>query len=1194
MRGTVRNSAKDSAEQKSMIALFSSRGRALLDKFRYSEEELAFLEKSDVPYAIYQFINKRVITVVLSQGFIDLFGYSDMPRQDVYDLMDNNMYRDTHPDDMAELGNAAYRFATEESSYDVIYRTMRDGQYRIIHAYGRHIFKEKNVRLAFVWYTDQGPYVENEKTRWNRADSVQNMLSKQLMERSHTSRMDHDYLTGLPTMTYFFDLAEVGCQEIREKGKIPVILYMDFVGMKAFNQKFGMEGGDRFLKVFSDRIIELFSHENCSRFSADHFCVFTDAESAKEKAEILIAENEEKEKGRYMPLRIGFYTYDDETISISGACDRAKIACDSMRRNYKSKIYPFDKEMLVEIEKKQFIIDNLDRAIRERQIEVYYQPIIRTANGKVCCEETLSRWKDPEKGVLSPGIFVPTLEETNSSYKLDLYVLENVLQKMKVQADNGLYVVPQSLNLSRSDFYACDIVEEIRRRVDESGIERDKVIIEITESALADDVEYMTEEIKRLKRLGFPVWMDDYGSGYSSPSLLQTIPFDLIKIDMLFVRQLEEEERSKIIVTEIARMALSLGMDTIAEGVETKEQADFLKDIGCTMLQGYYFCRPVSLEQLLERYRTNRQIGFENPAEAGYYAQLGRINLYNLSMEDSEDESLKNYFDTWPMIIVECKGEHMSVVRCNETFRSFIQENFPSTYGRTDFDVSEYPNRAGAYSLNAVFRCAKDGVRTIIDDRTSDGKNIQLLIRRAAINPVTGVAAVIVVVLSATEGTGEKNGLTYNYIARALSEDYIYLYFINMDTGEFTEYSPNGQNRDVSIERRGKDFFRESYEVAKDMIYKEDLEMFLQEFTKEKIEQGLQEHGTFTLTYRNMIDGTPVYVNMKIVKTRGKGNNVILGINNVDAQMRQQQALERIREEKMSFARIAALSGEIMAIYSVDPETDSYLQFESSEEYDTVGIVTQGEDFYGQTRINGQNVIFRDDQKLFFEQFTKENILRDIRKNGMFTISYRLMIQGKPLHMLLKAILLHENGEDKIIIGVINVDDEVRRKEEYALTISAMRAEANKDELTGVKRKNAYQNLEAQMNRQIKEENDLKFAIVVFDINELKRINDTMGHQAGDRYIMDGCEMICRTFKRSPVFRMGGDEFAVVAQGEDYENIDILMGMIAKLNHEHQLENQVVVAAGMARHQPGESVADVFRKADKKMYENKRSLKSDM
>ena len=233
------------------------------------------------------------------------------------------------------------------------------------------------------------------------------------------------------------------------------------------------------------------------------------------------------------------------------------------------------------------------------------------------------------------------------------------------------------------------------------------------------------------------------------------------------------------------------------------------------------------------------------------------------------------------------------MVRCNETFKGFIRKNFPTSCGKTDFEVHDYLNRAGTYSLKAVIRCAKDGVRAIIDDRTPDGKTIQLLIRRAAVNPVTGVAAVIVVVLATTEGSGEKNGLTYNYIARALSEDYIFLYFINMDTGDFTEYSPNGADRDVTIERRGKDFFKESYEVAKNMIYKEDLETFLQEFTKEKIEHGLRENGSFTLTYRHMMDGKPVYVNMKIVKTRGYGNNVILGINNVDAQMQQQQALER-------------------------------------------------------------------------------------------------------------------------------------------------------------------------------------------------------------------------------------------------------------------------------------------------------------
>jgi len=139
----------------------------LLEKYRYSEEEQAFLEKSSIPFAVYQFINKRVVTIALSKGVIELFGYTEMTVEDVYNLMDTNMYQDTHPDDLSTIGDAALSFATEDKVYDVIYRTRKNGNYRIIHAYGKHIFKENGVKLAFVWYADVGAYVDdgrNEKT----------------------------------------------------------------------------------------------------------------------------------------------------------------------------------------------------------------------------------------------------------------------------------------------------------------------------------------------------------------------------------------------------------------------------------------------------------------------------------------------------------------------------------------------------------------------------------------------------------------------------------------------------------------------------------------------------------------------------------------------------------------------------------------------------------------------------------------------------------------------------------------------------------------------------------------------------------------------------------------------------------------------------------------------------------------------
>lgn len=543
-----------------------------MEKYKYSDKEQELLEKSDFPFAIYQFINKRVVTIVLSKGFYELFGIENLSKEEAYNFMDNNMYRDVHPDDIALLGDEAYRFATEGGSYDVIYRSKKDGVYRIIHACGKHIYKENDVKLALIWYTDQGEFIDNGK---KEKDFVLNLVKRQLVERSFSNKYVYDYLTGLPAMSYFLELAEEGCNDIRSKGKIPAIIYTDYNGMKVYNQKYGLPEGDRLLKDFANKIIEIFSQENCSRFNADHFCIFTDEENAYKCTSMLVEYNKEKGYDSKMSLRIGIYVYDDENISISGACDRAKVACDSGRNNYADDIYIFDPKMMAAIEDKQYVVENIDRAIKEGWIRDYYQPIVRTANGKVCHEEVLARWVDPKEGILSPVAFIPALEETNTIYKLDLYILERALKKMEDQGQRGLHIVPVSVNLSRSDFYTCDIVEEIRKRVDSTSIPRSKIVIEITESIVANDIDYMIKQIKSFKELGFSVWMDDYGSGYSSPVILQNVPFDLIKIDMLFVRQLENNEKARIVLTETVRMAMALGLDTVAEGVETKEQAEF-------------------------------------------------------------------------------------------------------------------------------------------------------------------------------------------------------------------------------------------------------------------------------------------------------------------------------------------------------------------------------------------------------------------------------------------------------------------------------------------------------------------------------------------------------------------------------------------------------------------------------------------
>jgi diguanylate cyclase (GGDEF)-like protein len=468
-----------------------------------------------------------------------------------------------------------------------------------------------------------------------------------------------------------------------------------------------------------------------------------------------------------------------------------------------------------------------------------------------------------------------------------------------------------------------------------------------------------------------------------------------------------------------------------------------------------------------------------------------------------------------------------------------------------------------------------------------------MLLRRVAVNPVTGAAAVNVAILSVSDSPDDDTTLTYNYVARALSEDYIHLYFVNMDNGDYTEYSPDGVNRDMNVSTRGHDFFGLTASVAKNNVYQEDAEEFVKSFTPEKVEKSLKENGIFTLTYRVMMDGEPVYVSMKVVKVRNKGNNIIIGINNVDAQMKHEEALEKMREEQITYSRIIALSGDYMAIYTVNPETDEYTKYSSAGYYDSDDGETQGTDFFETSKKRAQIAIYPDDVDFFNRTFKKENILTQIKNKGMFTLNYRLMIGGKPIYTQLKATMVHENGVDNLLMGIVNIDEEVRREKAYESTILEAKEKANYDELTGVKNKHAYAEMEAKLNKKIKSGKNPEFAIAVFDINGLKQINDTLGHQAGDQFIKDGCDSICQIFKHSPVFRLGGDEFAIIVQGTDYDNVEILMESVAQSNRINKFERKVVIAAGMSRFEYDENVAAVFARADKNMYENKSTLKGE-
>ena len=891
------------------------------------------------------------------------------------------------------------------------------------------MFTDDGVRLAHVWYLDEGIYREG---RAQRRIELTESLSNALHENSMVKASQYDNLTGLPSMSYFFELAEAGRDRVRENGGTPVLLYVDFSGMKFFNTKYGFLEGDKLLLAFAKLLADTFGNEHSCRIGADHFAVQTEKSGLEDKLQKLLIECREMNEGKNLPVHIGVYVAESEQVHASVACDRAKMACTELNVRYETAVNYYSKDLSEDAAKRQYVIENIDRAIKEKWIQMYMQPIIRAVNERVCDVEALARWIDPKIGFLSPADFIPALEDAGLIYKLDLYMLEQILDSMKEETAAGFYVVPHSINLSRSDFDACDIVEEIRRRVDEAGVDRSLITIEITESVIGGSFEFMKEQVERFRDLGFPVWMDDFGSGYSSLDVLQSIPFDLIKFDMSFMRKLDEGDGGKIILTELMKMATSLGVDTVCEGVETKDQVRFLREIGCSKLQGFYFSKPVPFETLKSPRESNTLIPRENPQESNYYERIGRVNLFDLSfLANMDDSETKNTFDTVPMGIMEVNagGDKVKYVRSNPSFRDFMRRAFGFDLSDPDQEYTVPPDGPGSGFMKAIEQSKDNNNRAFVDEKMRDGSVARSFVRVIGKNPVNGRESVAIAVLSVSEpGEGE----TYADIAQALAADYYNIYVIDLDTNDYIEYSSLVGGEEMTMERHGGDFFESARRDTMTRIYEEDREDFLDLFTKENVLRDIDRQGVFTTIYRLIDTGTPMYVNMKITRMRG-GNRLILGVSIIDARMKQLEEEKRLRQERASLGRIAALSPDYIVLYTVDPETGRYTQYSPSNEFEKFGLARQGEDFFADVILDAPKAIAPEDIERHLRVLTKDNMLSEIQRTGFFNHHYRMIMSGQYVPASLIATMVEEDDGKKILLGVTrDENEEIRRKLEKA------------------------------------------------------------------------------------------------------------------------------------------------------------------
>ena len=257
----------------------------------------------------------------------------------------------------------------------------------------------------------------------------------------------------------------------------------------------------------------------------------------------------------------------------------------------------------------EFILKNFDQAIERREIQPFYQPVVRSSSRRLCSFEALARWISPEFGVIYPDEFIPVLEKYHLLYKLDLYMVEQFLKEIPKRAEVGLPIIPISVNFSAQDFDHADVVGTLNALFERYGVEKDNIIVEITEQDVATATDHFKQQLLDLRANGYRLWLDDFGSGYSSLNVLSQFDVDVIKFDLEFLRHLDDHNgANRHIMKSFVELAAKLGIRTLAEGMETEEHLKFLREIGCEFAQGFYYYKPESLASIIYKMRKGGKI----------------------------------------------------------------------------------------------------------------------------------------------------------------------------------------------------------------------------------------------------------------------------------------------------------------------------------------------------------------------------------------------------------------------------------------------------------------------------------------------------------------------------------------------------------------------------------------------------------
>ena len=545
-------------------------------------------EQLKLPMAVFLEEEDRPELLLISDGLCELLGIDRRHRT-------GSIIDRIHPEDVGMVTRALIAFREKRGPYDVLFRLRcADQAYHQIHS------------VAAAWPTPAGTemtvviYLNLDK--W--AEGVRKLKTDyEVFKRDHFYT---DPLTGLPNLNYMNQFADERVNTIRSRGGVPMLFYTDVQAMQFYNNQYGFLRGNELLCVIAEELKAAFPDGLVMRGADDHFAVIDVFSDQQTLTEALYSVNEKIRKRAYgttSGIQAGICLYG-ESATTGETIDRAKQAVKQIREDLNRVVSFYSHADDESYWNQRYIVENFTKAMEEGWIKVYYQCIERVETGKVAALEALARWIDPVRGTISPAEFIPVLRRYHLLYKLDLYMFEQVCREIPIRAENGFPPAPVSINFTAQDFDYVDIPASVNELYDRYGTDRyvgkDYFVIEVTEQDIATATDRFRDQLLKLKQDGYRLWLDDFGSGYSSLSMFSRFDFSLIKFDMELLRNLDGHNgANRRIIRAMTGVARELGIHTLVEGMETKEQEQFLRECGCELAQGFLYHKPEPLESFI-------------------------------------------------------------------------------------------------------------------------------------------------------------------------------------------------------------------------------------------------------------------------------------------------------------------------------------------------------------------------------------------------------------------------------------------------------------------------------------------------------------------------------------------------------------------------------------------------------------------